>query len=104
MNSRLSPGHPDGEAEVRLFYVAMTRAKRRLIVDPNMLSVFTSGSWRETERPAIPAPVLKQAPLNGAAEPTNPDEPDHSTISSQAVLGVARRERMIDRLARLFGR
>lgn len=46
LSSQLVEGSPQAEAEVRLFYVAMTRAKRRLSVDPGMLSTFTSGAWK----------------------------------------------------------
>jgi hypothetical protein len=60
---RLTPGHPEAEAEVRLFYVAMTRAKRRLYVEPEVLEAFTSGSWsprrRRTRRKKKP-PTLWQ--------------------------------------------
>jgi hypothetical protein len=59
---RLSPGHPDAEAEVRLFYVAMTRARRVLSVDPDMLEAFTEGSWRTRPR--------KRRPRARAAPPT----------------------------------
>jgi hypothetical protein len=34
------------EAEVRLFYVAMTRAKSRLVVDDAVLKTFASGAWK----------------------------------------------------------
>ena len=42
-SSRLGPG---AAAEVRLFYVAMTRAKNTLIVDNATLSTFTTDAWK----------------------------------------------------------
>lgn len=50
LNSRLNPDDPNAEAEVRLFYVAMTRAKNLLIVDPEILDIFTTGRWRTVPR------------------------------------------------------
>jgi hypothetical protein len=50
LSSRLNGVDPTAEAEVRLFYVAMTRAKQHLSVDPDLLATFTSGTWR-TRRP-----------------------------------------------------
>jgi hypothetical protein len=46
LSSRLNGVDPNAEAEVRLFYVAMTRAKQHLSVDPEMLGTFTSGGWK----------------------------------------------------------
>lgn len=46
LSSRIKATDPDAEAEVRLFYVAMTRAQRYLSVDRTMLSTFISGSWK----------------------------------------------------------
>ena len=46
LSSRLNGIDPTAEAEVRLFYVAMTRAKQYLSVDPDMLATFTSGAWK----------------------------------------------------------
>jgi AAA domain-containing protein/UvrD-like helicase family protein len=45
MNSRLGRD-PDAESEVRLFYVAMTRAKRLLIAEPELLRIFTTDAWK----------------------------------------------------------
>lgn len=42
LSSRSAQDHPDAASEVRLFYVAMTRAKKQLIVDPAILAAFTS--------------------------------------------------------------
>jgi len=41
-SSRTNADQADNEAEVRLFYVAMTRAKRLLAVDPTLLTRFTT--------------------------------------------------------------
>lgn len=59
MSGRLGPD-PDAEAEVRLFYVAMTRAKRLLIVGPELLHTFTTNAWKT--KPSGPRPC-----------PANPD-------------------------------
>jgi len=45
ISARLGPD-PDAEAEVRLFYVAMTRAKNLLIADPELLRMFTTNAWK----------------------------------------------------------
>jgi hypothetical protein len=45
-SKRLAGDAPAPEAEVRLFYVAMTRAKDRLVIDPEILSEFETASWR----------------------------------------------------------
>jgi hypothetical protein len=45
ISGRLGPD-PDAEAEVRLFYVAMTRAKRLLIAAPELLRTFTTNIWK----------------------------------------------------------
>lgn len=68
---RLSPGHPDAMAEVRLFYVAMTRARRVLSVDPEMLGAFTAGSWRtEPRKRRSRAAPERRAPRTSPAPPT----------------------------------
>jgi superfamily I DNA/RNA helicase len=41
-SSRTNADQADNEAEVRLFYVAMTRAKKLLAVDPTLLTRFTT--------------------------------------------------------------
>jgi UvrD/REP helicase N-terminal domain/UvrD-like helicase C-terminal domain len=46
LGSRLGQNSPTAEAEVRLFYVAMTRAKQYLSADPDMLTTFMSGAWK----------------------------------------------------------
>ena len=63
-SSRLGPD-PGAASEVRLFYVAMTRAKRTLIVDPEVLATFERSAWKAnrpqqeraggSSRPAAPA-------------------------------------------------
>jgi superfamily I DNA/RNA helicase len=42
---------PIAASEVRLFYVAMTRAKERLIVDPDVLRTFTTDAWKTRRQP-----------------------------------------------------
>jgi hypothetical protein len=43
LSSKPSVKEPNPQAEARLFYVAMTRAKRYLFIEPEMLATFTSG-------------------------------------------------------------
>jgi hypothetical protein len=52
MNGRLGPG-ADAAAEVRLFYVAMTRAQKLLIAEPELLRTFTTDAWK-TKQPEQP--------------------------------------------------
>ncbi len=47
-SSRLGK-HPDAPSEVRLFYVAMTRAKQSLIVAPEVLATFATDAWKTKE-------------------------------------------------------
>ena len=54
ISGRLGPD-PDAEAEVRLFYVAMTRAKRLLIIDPELLHTFTTNAWRTKQSSRHPS-------------------------------------------------
>lgn len=49
MNARLGA---DAASEVRLFYVAMTRAKTRLIADPELLRTFATDAWKT--KPSAP--------------------------------------------------
>ena len=97
-SSRLDGGHPDAEAEVRLFYVAMTRAKRTLSVDQNMLATFTSGAWsarrpqstgratsaKTTSRPKSPSPpdatIREEAPIR--VRPQHPPAPREAPAAS----------------------
>jgi ATP-dependent exoDNAse (exonuclease V) beta subunit len=66
---------PSAEAEVRLFYVAMTRAKKQLVVEPELLETFTGGGWKmkqpepkrrpeprfiRTVRPSAPSPAVQR--------------------------------------------
>jgi hypothetical protein len=56
ISGRLGPD-PDAEAEVRLFYVAMTRAKRLLIIDPELLHTFTTNAWKTQQLGLSPCPA-----------------------------------------------
>jgi hypothetical protein len=83
MTARLGPG-ADAESEVRLFYVAMTRAKRSLIAGSELLRIFTTDAWKtkqphEQRRPsstagawAGPQPQPPPAPQPAIRE-INPD-------------------------------
>jgi len=71
LSSRLNAVDPSAEAEVRLFYVAMTRARGHLIAEPEMLEIFISGGWkarrpepfRSPPESAFVAPRSKPPPL-----------------------------------------
>jgi hypothetical protein len=78
LSSKAKEGGPTADAEVRLFYVAMTRAKQLLVVDPAMLEGFKSGAWKN-------APDVDQR----ASRPTARDDcksgpPIREIISVQA--------------------
>jgi len=79
LSSRLNGSDPNAEAEVRLFYVAMTRAKNRLSVDPEMLATFTSGEWkkRKLETP------LARGPAPSVPRPQPSPTRDDGTINTQ---------------------
>jgi UvrD-like helicase family protein len=72
LSSRLNGVDPNAEAEVRLFYVAMTRAKRLLVVEPELLDTFTSGGWKSRQ----PEPRQRQEPR--AVRPVRPPVPPRS--------------------------
>ena len=94
LSSRLNGVDPNAEAEVRLFYVAMTRAKRHLSVDPDLLATFTSGIWRQRKpeprhsgRPVRPMPSQPSSSVqeerrpnghDGRQSPPPPQEPPFS--------------------------
>ena len=72
VSSRLGPD-PGAASEVRLFYVAMTRAKRSLIVDPEVLATFATTAWKaKRSRPAADAPTYRPMPRSGAQTPPSP--------------------------------
>ena len=50
------------EADVRLLYVAITRARELLCIDPDMLAHFTTGAWKAPKE-APPARRISSAPL-----------------------------------------
>lgn len=59
-SSATQDDQPVAEEEVRLFYVAMTRAKNRLIVDRETLEFFQSSAWKQ--RSAAKVQVGKHPP------------------------------------------
>jgi UvrD-like helicase family protein len=91
LSSRLNGVDPNAEAEVRLFYVAMTRAKRLLVVEPELLDTFTSGGWqalrpepRQRQEPR-PRPVTAPVPPRSAPRPVVVAVPDEApTIRAPA--------------------
>lgn len=46
LSDQLEESLEAAEAEARLFYVAITRAQQNLIVNPDILAMYTSASWR----------------------------------------------------------
>ena len=66
-NSRLG-SHPGANSEVRLFYVAMTRARENLIVAPEVLELFSTDAWKSKElvrrraRTAVPPDLARNEP------------------------------------------
>jgi hypothetical protein len=83
ISSRLDGAHPDAEAEVRLFYVAMTRAKRTLCVDPNMLATFTSGVWRARKS----EPTARGTRAATASRPKPPSPPAATVRKDELPIG-----------------
>ena len=65
MNVRLGPT-AEGASEVRLFYVAMTRAKKSLIAEPGLLRTFTTDAWK------IKQPEQSRR-FSSAGAPSRPD-------------------------------
>ena len=55
-------------AECRLFYVAMTRAKRHLDVAPETLALFASGPSADSQKPMRPRPTIHSVPQGGLSE------------------------------------
>jgi hypothetical protein len=66
LSSKAKEGGRIADAEVRLFYVAMTRAKKLLVVDPAMLEGFKSGAWQNApeadQRASRPTPQPEYKP------------------------------------------
>jgi hypothetical protein len=83
MSSRLNGVDPNAEAEVRLFYVAMTRAKKLLVVEPELLETFTSGGWKTRQ------PEPKQRPEPRTSRPVAPPAPPPAV---QRPIAIAVRE------------
>jgi hypothetical protein len=81
MSVRLGP-NPDAASEVRLFYVAMTRAKALLIVDSEMLRTFTTDAWKQ--RRAEP----NQRQSSGSARPSQPQPQPPPEPVARPVVGV----------------
>ena len=46
-NASCYPAAVPASEEVRLFYVAMTRARKRLVIDSNTLEFFQTGAWKK---------------------------------------------------------
>jgi hypothetical protein len=74
-SSASQDNQPLPEEEVRLFYVAMTRAKNRLIVDRETLEFFQSNAWKQrsatkTQAAKHPAAATSQAWKTMPVHPT----------------------------------
>ena len=59
-SSRLGK-NPDAPSEVRLFYVAMTRARKTLIVDPALMTLYGTDAWK-TKESQPRKPLRKRSP------------------------------------------
>lgn len=82
MNSRLG-SDSDAESEVRLFYVAMTRAKRLLIAEPELLRTFTTDAWKTKQTEPRASTARGAAPGPGHQPPPGP-RPDIREINPAA--------------------
>lgn len=94
-SKRLAADAPAPEAEVRLFYVAMTRAKECLVIDPEILREFETASWR----------AKQTRPSGGTALPTKLSTPSAASPLREKESPVAAKnksviERMRERLRR----
>jgi superfamily I DNA/RNA helicase len=88
-SKRLAADAPAPEAEVRLFYVAMTRAIDRLVIDPEILREFETASWR----------AKQTRPTGGTAPPKNSStQPSASPVLAEASPIVATNQDVIERM------
>jgi superfamily I DNA/RNA helicase len=62
----------ESSEEVRLFYVAITRARKLLSVEPTMLTHFTSGAWQTPQAPAATSPSAPHLPSSEPSKRTPP--------------------------------
>lgn len=98
LGSRISTQNPSLESEVRLFYVAMTRAKDLLVVDPDMLATFTTGAWKNRQpeknadihvgRAATGPFATEQPRSRGQPAPTS--ETRHTVLTERLAPSAAR--------------
>lgn len=93
-----SSTRPMTEAEVRLFYVAITRARQTLIVDPQVMQTFSSGACRAAKGSQQPqtrgesrSPQNSAAHVAGHASSTSRSQRNGRTAST-AGLQQQRRE------------
>jgi hypothetical protein len=72
--------NPDAPSEVRLFYVAMTRARTTLVVEPSLLALFCTDAWKTKEsQPRRPF----RRPQTPSASRHNPPRPRPHRPSSR---------------------
>ena len=69
-------------AEVRLFYVAMTRAKKLLVVAPEMLTLFGTDAWKEKRAVEREARNARNEAAAGSASRTSTANRAHRTPPS----------------------
>lgn len=71
--------HPNAASEVRLFYIAMTRAKNTLIITPEVLDTFSTEAWKPKGGKSQPSPAQPSAPPAATTQtqtpPTKASEP-----------------------------
>jgi hypothetical protein len=88
-SKRLAADAPAPEAEVRLFYVAMTRAIDRLVIDPEILREFETASWR----------AKQTRPIGGTAPPNKSStQPSALPVPAEASPIVATNQDVIERM------
>jgi hypothetical protein len=87
LSSKPTTSKVTAEAEVRLFYVAMTRAKRMLHVQPELLENFASGAWQKQWREAAPRQSRSESPVveKGPVFPSPPRSHEVGDITSARV-------------------
>jgi hypothetical protein len=77
-SSAKQDSQPVPEEEVRLFYVAMTRAKNRLVVDRETLTFFQSNAWKQRSGPEAETTKHEATTTHHATK-----TPSHQPVVSQ---------------------
>lgn len=78
------------ESEVRLFYVAMTRAKRDLVVAPELLGLFSSDAWKRRRTVTRSAQRGSAEARGGSFTPSGAKEQPRAETEKRAALRAGR--------------